>query len=72
MTGLITGVDQFTSDRSRKTDLERDGENGYPPFRAIHIDFRSLLPSTLRSFIRDHTKRKHGKKATKKQRKANA
>ncbi len=48
--GLITGVDQFTNDQSRKTDLERDGENGSPPCATIHVDFRSLPPSTLRSF----------------------
>src|SRR5215813_1744426 len=29
MAGLITGVDHFTSDQSRKTDLEQDGKNGY-------------------------------------------
>jgi hypothetical protein len=47
MTGWITGVDHFTSDQSRNTDLEQDGKNGYLPharrFSSMFDRFRPQL-----------------------------
>jgi hypothetical protein len=63
MTGLITGVDQFTSDQSRKTDLEQDGKNGYLPHfgDSPRCSIASVLGfSILRSYYHNEQNRRGG------------